>query len=529
VPIVKITNLSEAGITLDIEPELLKPSAWSDGRNVSFQNGCVFKANGYESSAALGAPQIPPYFVLSGKDGIDQNEYTFYAGANKAYAIIGSTHINITRTSGAGADVDYSATANNAWSGGFLNGILVVNNPSNEPQFWARATSTVRLQNLTDWTASNRASVIRPFKNYLIAFDVTKGATRYPQLVKWSDAAIPGSVPTSWNETDPTTDAGEFTLAETYDFCVDALPLKSVMIVYKEYTTWVMQYIGFPSIFRFDKLFAESGILGRNCVCEIYGRHIVLTQNDVIMHDGQQLQSIADKRVKEAIFSNINSDSARRCFIMASRFKKEVWVCIPVTSFYPDTAFVYSFTENTWTKRDLPNTNFMTVGISVDVSAAQIWDTTSGTWDSHTELWNLNSINTDVIIGASSESNKLYLMDSGLTKDGEEYTATVQRQGLAFANQNLDPDNQSLKLIRSIRPLISASTSVLVNISLGTQMEVDDAVDWSQEVSFNNQTDRQAYFYRTGRVFGVRFKTNSGPKWKLKRFDIDLQQIGDLP
>jgi hypothetical protein len=528
-PIVKITNLSETGLNLDVEPELLKPNAWTGGKNITFLNGCVSKSLGYYSAVSVGAPQVPPYFILSGKDGVDQNEYVFYAGSSKAYAVFGTTHINITRTSGTGADVDYSATANNAWTGGFLNGILVVNNPSNEPQYWSRATSSVRLQNLTDWTSSNRAGVIRPFKNYLIAFDVTKGSTRYPQLVKWSHAAVPGTVPSSWDETDPTTDAGEFTLAETYDFCVDALPLKSVLIVYKEYTTWVMQYIGFPEIFRFDKLFAESGILSKNCVCEIYGRHIVLTQNDVIMHDGQQLESIADARVKNDIFSNINADSARRCFVLASRFKKEVWICVPKNAEYADTAYIYSFTNQNWTIRDLPNLNFATIGISVDISALTTWDMASGTWDSYDEYWNVNTINTDVIFGASSENNKIYLLDSGTTADGQEYTATVQRQGLAFANQNLDPDNQSIKIIRSVRPVISASTSVLVNIHVGTQMEVEDAVDWGIPVTFNPHTDRQAYFFKAARVFGFKFSTNAGHIWKLKRFDIDLIQQGDLP
>jgi hypothetical protein len=71
-----------------------------------------------------------------------------------------------------------------------------------------------------------------------------EGGTPYPFMVKWSNLAVPGALPSTWNEADATQDAGEFDLAEGQDPIVDGLGLKDSFIVYKESSTWALDYIG---------------------------------------------------------------------------------------------------------------------------------------------------------------------------------------------------------------------------------------------------------------------------------------------
>src|SRR5258706_476813 len=83
--------------------------------------------------------------------------------------------------------------------------------------------------------APHFAKIIRSFGPYLLALNVTKGANIYPHMVKWGHPADPGSVPSSWDETDETKDTGEKDLPDvTAGVIQDGLPLQGNFYVYKE-------------------------------------------------------------------------------------------------------------------------------------------------------------------------------------------------------------------------------------------------------------------------------------------------------
>ena len=119
--------------------------------------------------------------------------------------------------------------------------------------FWNGDTAT-NLATLTGWGATWKVVSVRPFKNFLIALGITKGASVYPHMVKWSHTAVAGTIPASWDEADPALDAGEQDIAETPDLLVDCLQLGDVNIVYKERSMYSMSHVGAPYIFRFQRL-----------------------------------------------------------------------------------------------------------------------------------------------------------------------------------------------------------------------------------------------------------------------------------
>jgi hypothetical protein len=49
--------------------------------------------------------------------------------------------------------------------------------------------------------------------------------------------------------------------------------------------------------------------MNRNCIAEIDGYHFVLTNNDVILHDGNTAQSVLDKMTRRWLFKNIDVNS----------------------------------------------------------------------------------------------------------------------------------------------------------------------------------------------------------------------------
>ena len=56
---------------------------------------------------------------------------------------------------------------------------------------------------------------MRAFRSFLIALNITTDGVNFPRVVKWSTEAATQTLPTSWNETLSTVDAGEFELADT--------------------------------------------------------------------------------------------------------------------------------------------------------------------------------------------------------------------------------------------------------------------------------------------------------------------------
>lgn len=529
---IKLEKIGNSGINTDDSVFNLSPTTWTDCNNVGFRENAIYRLLGFQSAAVLGTPSATPFFLFKGKDGVQANEYFIYAGLNKVFAIIGDSnvHNNITRTTSTAsnvADVNYSATINNAWQAGVINGIMVLNNGTDIPQKWIQALSTQNLLNLDGWTSvagTLRATVVRPFKNYLIAGDITKGGVRFPQMIKWSTSASAGNVPLSWDETNATNDAGEFELSETADYFVDMLPLRDINAIYKENTVWGMRFIGFPFVFQFFKIFSEFGAIAKNCVVEFKDRHVVLTNDDVIIHDGQSYESLVDNRVREGIFNSIDPDSKSNCFVFYDVKRAEIYIGIPTTSSYPDVIWIYNTRYRTWSKRSLPSVN--SIISDFGVVQASIWDSVTTIWDNYIGAWNAGAVATGELIMISSDSNKIFKLNSGNTADGSALNSFIVKQGISWKDQSFEQDNVELKFLSSVRPEISASTSVQVSISLGVQFKPTDTIDYSPAIPFKPGTDEIVFFNRAGRYFSFRFETLSGAVWELKSMAIDINPIG---
>lgn len=55
--------------------------------------------------------------------------------------------------------------------------------------FWGGHV-VLNLATLPGWGATDVAAVVRPYKNFLIALNITKGAVNYPHMVKWSHRCL---------------------------------------------------------------------------------------------------------------------------------------------------------------------------------------------------------------------------------------------------------------------------------------------------------------------------------------------------
>lgn len=500
------------GLNSDLTPEELGNGVWSAVSNMRFSNGYAERFRG--TVQVFATPSVTPYFLAP--YATTSARFWVHAGLAAVYADDGTTRTDITGTAPTGA-------IDNKWTGGALNGVFVLNNGVDKPMFWAGNTA-LNLATLTGWDATWLAQVVRPFKNFLIALDITKGANRYPHMVKWSDIAVPGAIPTSWDETNPALDAGEQDLAETSDLMVDCLPLGDVNIIYKERSMYAMTYVGAPYIFRFQRLPGESGMLARGCAVNTPFGHVVLTAGDVVLNNGTGVQSIANGAVRNFIFKNIDSTTYKRSFVTSNPQRNEVWICFPHGSSETcNKACVWNWVDKSWGVRALTGVTYGAFGQLAASSTATSWASDSDSWDTDGTSWNENEYSpAEARLLLCRSTPLITLEDTGTTDLGALIASSLERTGMTFG------DPYSVKTIRAVYPRIDGNIGDTVSVQIGASMFPDSGPEWQTPVSFVIGESVKVDAFASGRFLSVRFTNADYGAWRMKSFDVDYVNSGSF-
>lgn len=507
-----VPNVGQYGINKDSQPQELPENAWSDGANVRFRSGALERMRGAQKvfETPIATPYwIQPYYTAT-------ERYWVHAALAGVYADDGSgARLNITPSGAPTGGID------DRWTGGVLNGVLIMNNGKDAPWYW---TGTGTLVGLTGWNAAWRASSIRPFKNTLVALGVTKSGTPYPHMVKWSDAAVPGAVPGSWDETDLKKLAGEVDLAEEPSRMVDQLVLGDVNIIYKENSMYAMRATGGTEVFSFQRLPGAVGALARGCMAQTPNGHVVLTHGDVIIHSGQGPQSIITPKLRDWLFRNIDTQYRSRCFVVTNPTSKEVWVCFPeLGSDVCTKAAVWNWEDNTWSIRTLDSVTYGAVG-QLDAEATSTWDDQNIAWDDITTRWSedpLSPAQERLLI--CSTKPLIAAADVTGTIDGAAYTSYARRLGLAFG------DPARVKLLKKLTVRFEASKGTRIQFTVGgaNSPETED-VNWaSPVVHLVGETGYcEVDTFASGRFLAYDIMSLDNQPWRITSIDFDFEMLG---
>jgi len=515
-PVVSVDNCGETGLIQDIYPQEMLPNAWSQAKNFVFREGFAEKVLGH--AAAYGTPLIPPYHLVNFLSAY--GNMWVYAGLGKIYAVDSTfIHSNITRQTG-GVDVDYSEDVLDKWNSGVLSGIVVLNNGEDIPQYW---TGNGRAADLSNWPANYRCKILRPFRNYLLALNITKDTTNYPHLVKWSHHAEPGTLPSTWDVTDTTKDAGEYDLADDQTELVDGLSLGEQFIAYKRSGYYAIQYIGTPFIFRFQKISGlYGGSLAVNCVTEFPGGHFVLGSGDVYIHQGGAPESVIDARNRKWLFRQLDSDYRDRAFTMALPLTNEMYVCFPQQGDSLCTlALVWNWKYNTWGVKELPGVTHACTG-SVNYEGGKTWSTITENWPGTALSWeqNLSTNAVTTALVASPQNTKIYAFSVGNLADTSPYESYVLRDNIRFDK----PD--TVKLVKQVRPLVEGPVGSSIDIWISTAYDQMASPEWHGPYPFTIGVHQKIDCHVVGRMLGVKFTATDDFPWRLKRYDLVVNEIG---
>jgi hypothetical protein len=297
-PVIPTRDLGAVGIIKDNSPTVIPPNAFSDGINVRFTERKVSRAPVFRTYFDALSGTVPVWcHSLFNTGGYDSIVYATDVG--RLFLVANAILTDVTEP-GHVANADPRA-----YTGCVLSSCLYANRPDGVPR--VLTPGSPNFVNLPAWNGTWRAVSLRSYKSFLIALNVTKGVTQYPNLVKWSDVASNNAAPTTWDELDTTHLAGENPLSQARTPIVDGGPLGDNFIIYTHDEVWKMNEVGGQFIFDFQRLpFDNAGLINQNCWIEIDGKHYAWSDSDIYVHDGAGKQSIMEQRNRETFFREIN-------------------------------------------------------------------------------------------------------------------------------------------------------------------------------------------------------------------------------
>ena len=528
-PAVEIHNLGKFGVISDLPSHEIPPEAWSDAINVRFTKRGMQRITGHVQ--ALGDTTQVPEFLFNVID--VGTTFWIYTSLTDAFVEESTVHTEITRVSG-----DYTVPAGQGrdWNGTLLGGVPIINNGTDLPQVWLTLSVGTPLVDLPDFegpsAVSLRAKVIRAFGPYLIALNVTEDGTAFPQSFQWSHKTDPGTIPSSWDYTDPAVDAGKIQLTDTKGGDIlDARLLGDELIIYKEYSTHALRLVGGNEIFAPRLLLSTAGLLAPRCVAPYMEgqRHFVVTSDDIIIHAGtRESRSIAKDRVRNTIFNELDPTNFLNSHAFDNRLARECWFAYPtVGNEFPNKAAIWNYDDDTWTFRDF-------TGVATDIGTTTVptsedWDTETTIWDNFTGPWSLES-RVQLLFVDRVQINQL---DSGFTFDGVTPFVFAERTGISIDGKDRDGKPRasliSRKVAHRIWPKVGGQSPITVR--LGKQEILDGPVTFDNTQTFDPATQKfldSSAEPVNGLLIAIRYETNSNDGWILEGHDLYIERLGEL-
>lgn len=350
-PIYRVNNCGAVGLIdrRDRRPYEIPPNAWSSVFECRMLNGSVISVDGLQEvtlqGGDLGDTTAHALDYYTSPTGV---QWWYVYADDKIFSVDNNGLIQTVNKVGLAGD----PYPENVWMTDKLNGIPIATNNRDQPQCFYNSggpisTSTLS-QDFPDWDTGGTyegatAKIVRSYKNFIVALNIVDGDA-FPNMVTWSDAADPGLMPDTWDYTATDNLAGRTVLGADSGAIVAAEVLRDSLFIYTEYSTYRMDFVGGQFVMRFTRVFQNSGAFGPRCVGKFGEKHFVVTQTDIIQHDGQQLVSVGDMKVRNLVFETLDESDVNRVWVSAYLEYNEMWVGAPNTSDQINRAVIWQST-----------------------------------------------------------------------------------------------------------------------------------------------------------------------------------------
>lgn len=557
-PILRVRNIGSKGVITDLPSFELPPEGWTNARNLRFVANRVEKVGGYFPVLTEGMPAKPPLAILYRNNTSNQ----LFGTEDALYMTSGRQHLNVSKLidpNGGTGDANifkYSASPDSTWYYTTLSNAVVMNTPRDVPQGFISSES--RFKDLPGWGYPTgptgplvdwRCGRLRSYRNYLIALDMTEGGINLPQRVRWSNVAFVNQLPPDWIENDEAKDGGFNDLTDANGRIVDGIPLRDSFVIYTDKETYLMEYVGGLLIFQFKKLFSDAGILAPECAVEFEGKHFVITQDDIFVHNGSTRQPIASARTKKFLIEEISSTNPLATKVFAYTPAKEIWVTYvgngqtdpdnPDLSWTCNKCAVWNWEWDTWTFFDIPPSYDVNMAPPPDLTTPEWADMTDPEdyWDSAKwQSYQWSTLGKDFVKNVpyiASPDGCLYTLDIG--KEQLKFvksTQTVSKQPVIaeLLRTHLDMDEmveniRMCKFIKTITPQFRGTGQI--NCYIGGSDNPTEEPTWDNYQLFDIETDIKIDGYSNNRYPAIKFVDLSEGEWSFQGYDIDFVVEGN--
>ena len=298
-----------------------------------------------------------------------------------------------------GTNTDFFWAANYQGATPDLRYFFVTNNnldlvaPSYDPIRYYNNSTWINLQPLVTATVTLwQAQILIPYYGRLLALNTWEGATagtytastNFFARCRFSQIGDPTDQTNGWRS--DIFGRGGFIDAPTNEAIVSAAFFRNTLIVFFEYSTWQLRYIGEYGLpFIFERISSDFGAVSAYSP-------VVFDQGVMAVSDRGIIQAAAngvtrlDDQIPEQVFSFEIQNNAPNFVHGIRDFEKELvyWNYVDTsnastTQTYPNTVLVFNYRNNTWAKFRDTITCFGPAQFQFGI-----------TWDSLTTLWESN-------------------------------------------------------------------------------------------------------------------------------------------
>ena len=521
--LIQLANFAKAGINSDLMPWDLPGDFLTEISNVRISRGRLSPFGGEETWATLPVDFKPGYLM---NNNANSGSYWMIPGLDAVYVFDGAIFSDISSAGGYPGILDESL-----WQGDMLSRVAVLNHPSHFPEYWPDQNPATLLLPLP-WDATNTwadvnesCRIIRTHKQFMFALNLVSNGEEIPDGVRWSAPADINSVPPTWDPLDVTQVAGLTTLGGNGGSIVDGKPLRDAFCVYRKSGISVFDYVGGNFVWQIRHLSTTIGLVSPNSIVEVKGVHYFIGDGDILVNDGNSIESLLHNRLRKRFIANYDADNFRNSYAILNSVASEVWFCIPSSGHvYPNLVYIYNWRDDTWAIRDMPEAPYANYG--TEGSAPVTWDDKNTPWDGQQGSWGQRQLSPldDTLVAVTSpedvgQSGRLVFLDYSLSNNEVPFDSVIERTGFALEGMN------NVTTITRIYPHMRGPGSVYIQV--GSQDRAGAPVRWKPEVLYNPDTDRKIDFRTTGELHCFRFRQlNDTSFWELSGIDVEYVNSG---
>jgi hypothetical protein len=521
-PVLNVREMGNMGVISDIAPWDLPASALTDGMNFRASNGKIITCGGLKDSSGGAMGHV--WGLIDQSTDFDQNSLWVLMG-NDAVKVFDGTS---TRDIDANLTFPGPLTKPERWSSCHIGAMTVMNHPGWFPLYWEDRDGAVEYAEMLPWSPGKlwedvnySTHCIRAHKNFLFALGMDEGGDVFHDKVRWSHPAEPNGIPYTWEtpDVDPSSIAGYLSLGRGGRI-VGGESLRDSFMIYSDEAVNVLDYVGDAFGWRRRTLSGEVGLIGKEALKEINGKHFFISHDDILVSDGNSVESLLHNKLRNRLANTINADARKNSWVAHNQTYSEVWFGIPEEeSPFPNIAYVFNYRDGTWALRDLEkpmrHAKFGNQPTTFDYRA---WtDYTETDWPKGQASWHLagNQPFNGTLFGVSDET--IYNLDPQLPD--EPPTSFIQRTDMPIGG------HEANTTITRVYPLIEGSSEV--EVRFGSQQYAGGQVRWAGGwKTFRPSVDRKIDIRTTGELHAYEIRAKGTGFFKLTGMDVEFSMAG---